>query len=97
VLDWITIKKFCDLTGYSDDAVRSKIQQGIWREDIVWRKAPDGRVLISQMGYDLWAEDRVCEVSDLRASRWTSGGRASGAASGSGSSRPRLISSTPQT
>jgi hypothetical protein len=96
VIDWITVPRFCALTGYTDDAVRSKISQGVWREGTIWTKAPDNRVLISQIGYDLWVEGRESEASDLKQSRWTSGGKASAAGSAFGSSRPRLISSTPQ-
>lgn len=97
MIDWITIKKFCADTGYSDDAVRSKISQGIWREGIVWRKAPDGRVLISISGYNAWAEDRVSELLARKPSRSTSGGRDSDAGSVLGFVRPLPISSSPQT
>ncbi len=96
MLDWITIKRFCELTGYSDDAVRAKKSQGVWREGIVWTEAPDGRVLISQSGYDAWVEGQESALLAQRRSKWTSAGRANGAVSASGSSRPRLISNTPQ-
>jgi hypothetical protein len=91
MLDWITIPRFCALTGYSDDAVRAKKDNGVWREGILWTKAPDGRVLISQIGYDLWAEGRESEVLDLRRSRWISGGRGNAAGNASGLNRlPRI-------
>ena len=97
MIDWITIRKFCADTGYTDDAVRSKLSQGIWREGIVWRKAPDGRVLISIRGYNAWAEDRVSELLDQRQSKSTSAGRASDAGSVLGFVRPLQTSSSPQT
>lgn len=84
MLDWITIKRFCDLTGYSDDAVRSKISQGVWREGIVWDKAPDGRVLISQSGYDAWVEGQESALLAQRQSRWISDGWGNGAGNGYG-------------
>ena len=56
VCNWIRVRKFCELTGYTDDAVRRKIADGVWLEGRVWRKAPDGAIVISQRGYDTWAE-----------------------------------------
>jgi hypothetical protein len=78
--DYVLVPKFCQLTGYTDDAVRAKISQGKWREGTVWRKAPDGRVLISITGYEAWVEGREYGQSDLRPSRSISDGRARGAA-----------------
>lgn len=92
MLDWITIARFCAITGYSDDAVRAKMQQGVWREGTLWKKAPDGRVLISQIGYDLWVEGRESEVLGQRQSRWTSAGKANDAGNASGSSQRRKTS-----
>lgn len=51
----VTIEKFAQLTGYTPDAVRSKIKRGDWLEGKVWIKAPDGRILIDMEGYEAWA------------------------------------------
>lgn len=51
----VTIKKFASESGYSEDAVRSKIDKGVWLEGFVWIKAPDGRILIDLEGYEKWA------------------------------------------
>lgn len=55
-INLITIRKFAELTGYSEDAIRSKISRGDWLENLVWKRAPDHRILISVAGYDQWAE-----------------------------------------
>lgn len=34
----VTIEKFAELSGYSPDAVRSKIKRGDWLEGVVWKK-----------------------------------------------------------
>lgn len=52
----VTIKKFCDLTGYTPAAVYAKKSNGTWREGEVWRQAPDGRILIDLEGFDRWVE-----------------------------------------
>ena len=52
---FVTVERFCGSSGYSPDAVRSKIKRGDWLQDAVWVKAPDGRILIDTEGYDKWA------------------------------------------
>ncbi|WP_232477554.1 excisionase [Pseudomonas aeruginosa] len=47
---YLTVKKFASESGYTEDAVRSKIRDGIWRLGEIWKKAPDGRTLIDVEG-----------------------------------------------
>ncbi|MBS0586775.1 MAG: DUF3596 domain-containing protein [Proteobacteria bacterium] len=54
--NYVTIKKFCADTGYSPDAVRSKISHGDWEIGKEYIKAPDGRILINIEGFEKWAE-----------------------------------------
>jgi len=56
MLRYLTIRKFAAESGYSEIAIRSKIHSGIWMLDQVWKKAPDGRVLIDVEGYHKWVE-----------------------------------------
>jgi hypothetical protein len=44
------------LTGYSVKAMERKIERGDWREGKVWRRAPDGRILIDVLGFQRWVE-----------------------------------------
>ena len=53
---YVTIKKFSDLSGYTAKAVQRKIQDGKWRQDQMWRRAPDGRILIDLEEFEKWAE-----------------------------------------
>lgn len=53
---YLTIRKFSNESGYTEAAIRSKIADGTWLKDYVWRKAPDGRVLIDVDGYEAWVE-----------------------------------------
>ena len=46
------------VTGYTVKAMQRKIERGDWQEDKVWRRAPDGRVLIDLVGYQRWVERR---------------------------------------
>jgi len=53
-LNWLTIRKFSIESGYTEDAVRSKIKRGEWLEGHIWVKAPDGRILINTEGFESW-------------------------------------------
>lgn len=46
------------LTGYTVKAMERKIERGDWIEGKVWKRAPDGRVLIDMEGYARWVEGR---------------------------------------
>ena len=46
------------LTGYSVKAMERKIERGDWQEGKVWKRAPDGRVMIDMAGYQRWVENR---------------------------------------
>ncbi len=56
MIGYVTIRKFSELTGYTEEAIRTKIKRGAWLENRVWRKAPDGRILISVEGFESWVE-----------------------------------------
>lgn len=60
----VTIKKFSEQSGYTQDAIRAKIKTGVWLQGVVWIKAPDGRVLIDMEGYEQWVAGH--QVSALR-------------------------------
>ena len=53
---YVTVALAATLTGYSEKAIRSKIEQGVWLEGREYRKAPDDRVLISMNGFAAWVE-----------------------------------------
>jgi hypothetical protein len=54
--DYVTIPVAASMTGYSAKAIRRKIEAGVWLEGREFRRAPDGHVLISVKGYELWVE-----------------------------------------
>ena len=52
--NWVLVSKFCELTGYTDDAVRAKIKRGDWEKETFWRKAPDNRIVIDVNAVNRW-------------------------------------------
>lgn len=56
---WVLIKKFAEMTGYSENAVRHKIKGGVWVEGRIWKKAPDGRVFVNVDEFERWVESQA--------------------------------------
>lgn len=54
-----TVKQFSAESGYSEHAIRSKISDGVWPQNKVWRRAPDNRILINVEGYVDWVESAI--------------------------------------
>lgn len=53
---WVLVKRFAEVTGYSENAVRHKVKNGTWVQGRLWRKAPDGRVFIHLGEFERWVE-----------------------------------------
>jgi len=56
---WVTIQKASDCTGYTQDAIKSKIKRGDWVEGLLWINAPDNRRLVNLVAFDIWAEGSI--------------------------------------
>lgn len=56
---WVLVRKFAELTGYSENAVRHKIKGGVWVEGRIWKKAPDGRVFVNVDEFERWVESQA--------------------------------------
>ena len=53
---YVRLPLFEQLTGYTQKAVRRKIEEGIWVEGKQFKRAPDGHILIDMQGYERWVE-----------------------------------------
>jgi len=62
MLRYLTIQEFASESGYSEDAIRTKIRDGIWRVGQEWRTAPDGRVPVDVDGYHRWVETGKAQI-----------------------------------
>ncbi len=56
MIRWVLINKFAELTGYSEKAVRCKIDEGVFTEGVHYRRSPDHRIHISLEAYEQWVE-----------------------------------------
>jgi hypothetical protein len=53
----VTIKKFAEASGYSEDAIRAKIKNGTWLFRKHFFKGPDGRITIKVEEVNKWLEN----------------------------------------
>lgn len=58
-MKWVLINKVIELIGYTDDAIRSKIQKGVWQYGVHWTKAPDGRLMFNLEAIHKWIESKA--------------------------------------
>jgi hypothetical protein len=57
-LEWVLIPVFATMTGYTDKAIRRKIEEGVWIENKHYRRAPDGRITMNVPEYYKWVEQK---------------------------------------
>jgi hypothetical protein len=57
-LRYLTIAKYAAESGYSEKAIRRKIEDGVWLELREYRRAPDGHIMINVEGVERWVEGR---------------------------------------
>ena len=53
-MELVTIKKFSENSGYSEEAIRQKLKKGIWRFREHAYKGPDGRIMINVKSIYEW-------------------------------------------
>lgn len=66
MVNYKTVRQFSAESGYTEAAIRSKMSDGTWAENLVWRHAPDRRVLIDVRGYEAWVESRIARKHAVR-------------------------------
>lgn len=59
MIRYVLIPKFCAESGYTEKAVRRKIEEGAWVEGRQYRRAPDGRLMIDVEGVEKWVEGQL--------------------------------------
>ena len=53
-MNWIILKKFSVLSGYTPKAVYNKISRGQWTYGVHYKKAPDGKFFINAQEVENW-------------------------------------------
>ena len=55
---YVTTKKLSEMTGYTEEAIRTKVKKGIWQKSIHYFKAPDGRLMMNLEAVFNWIEGK---------------------------------------
>lgn len=55
-MKYVTIKKFCEDSGYSEDAIRSMIKRGQWLIDKHFKRPTPRRILLNVEAIERWVE-----------------------------------------
>lgn len=55
---YVKLPLFEHLSGYTEKAVRRKIEDGHWLEGKEYVRAPDGHILVDMEGYCRWVENQ---------------------------------------
>jgi len=58
MLGYVTIKKFSELHGYTQEAIRAKIKKGIWIQGIHFIKSPDNRIQLIPQNIEKWFQGK---------------------------------------
>lgn len=63
-MKWVTISKLSDMAGYTEKAIRRKIEEGVFVEGIHWKYAPDNRIHFNLECYEKWVEEKPQKASN---------------------------------
>lgn len=55
----VLIHKAAEVTGYSEKAIRRKIEDGVWRQGSEYVKAPDSHIMIDLKAVEQWARGQT--------------------------------------
>lgn len=59
-IDWIPKRKYLELTGETDDAVKKRMREdGAWQRGVHWNKPDGGGVWISLRAVNRWAKGQL--------------------------------------
>lgn len=61
---YVRVKKFAELTGYTEKAIYHKIENGTWLQGRHYRRVPDGHICIDMEGFYRWVEGAAGPVSN---------------------------------
>jgi hypothetical protein len=55
-LKWVKLKKYCELSGDTQNAVRNRRKRGIWLDKKQSKLAPDGTLWVNLLEVEKWVE-----------------------------------------
>lgn len=56
-MKWIKLKKYCEISGDTSNAVHAKRKRGMWLDGIQCKVGPDGNIWINLVEVERWVEN----------------------------------------
>jgi len=53
-VNWVLLRRYAELIGYTEEALRNKTKKGIWQYNVHFKKAPDGHIIINIEEVEKW-------------------------------------------
>ncbi len=56
-MKWIKLKKYCEISGDTSNAVHAKRKRGMWLDGVQCKVGPDGNIWINLIEVERWVEN----------------------------------------
>ncbi|EHL31836.1 Phage excisionase [Legionella parisiensis] len=56
-MKWIKLKKYCEISGDTSNAVHAKRKRGMWLDGVQCKVGPDGNIWINLVEVERWVEN----------------------------------------
>ena len=57
MVKWVKLKKYCEISGDTSNAVHAKRKRGMWLDGIQCKIGPDGNIWINLIEVERWVEN----------------------------------------
>lgn len=57
LMDWVRLKKYCELTGVTNNAIHQWRRKGVWLDGVQCKIGPDGNVWVNLTEADKWVQN----------------------------------------
>lgn len=56
-MKWVKLKKYCDVSGDTANAVHARRKKGLWLDGVQCRLGPDGNLWVNLAEVEKWVEN----------------------------------------
>ncbi|HDU8201785.1 excisionase [Legionella pneumophila serogroup 1] len=57
MVKWVKLKKYCEISGDTSNAVHAKRKRGMWLDGVQCKVGPDGNIWINLIEVERWVEN----------------------------------------
>ncbi len=62
-MNWVKLKRYCELSGDTSDAVHAKRRKGVFVDGVHCKVGPDGNLWVNTTAVEQWVTSSVSEQS----------------------------------